>query len=339
MNEIKPCKHNGFWVSIILLAVGFSISFVLNIGMMAGAMGGGRDSSVLDQGTDDAPEFQEEWSCGTGDTKVVRIAVDGVIMRSAGAGMFGKTTDMTEDALRQIRAAQNDKDVRAILLEVNSPGGAVTPSDEIYTALKAFRASGKDRRVVVFIRDLCASGGYYISMASDYIVSEPTAIVGSIGVIMESLNWSALSQKWGVDAVTIKSGANKDLLNPFRPVNLENVAILQAMINDAYERFARIVSAGRKMPRETLAPLADGRVFSAEDARAKGMVDAIGYWDDAVKATAEQLGVKGVKVFRYKDGRGFLDKLLSAHTPEHPMARVAAELPSTRPHMMYLWRP
>lgn len=338
----KPCRHGSYWGIIVLLLAGLLVSVALNLALSAGlaVRGLAQKGAVTGTASDEFPSFSEEWSYGSGAVKVVRIALDGVIMRGvSGGGLFGEEIDPVEEVLRQIRAARNDDEVRAILFEVNSPGGAVTPSDEIYRALRDFRASREDRRIVVHVRDLCASGGYYVSVAADRIVSEPTAIVGSIGVIMEAINWHVLAEKIGVEATTIKSGANKDLMNPFRPVNSENVKILQDMVDDAYRRFAAIVADGRKMSPETLAPLADGRIFSAPAAMEAGLVDELGGWEDATRALAGLLGTETVRMVRYTDGRTFFEKMFSVRTPEHPLARWADALPSAHPRLMYLWRP
>ena len=339
----NSCRHGGFWGVIILLAVGLTCSAILNAGLAMGlaARGAGHKfASAGETAADENPEFQEEWSCGSGDTKVVRIALDGAIMRGpAGGGLFEEGLDVVQSVLQQIRAAQNDDDVRAIIMEINSPGGAVTPSDEIHRALRAFRESRADRRVLTYIRDLCASGGYYIAVASDHIVSEPTAIVGSIGVIMQMMNWHVLAEKVGVDATTIKSGPNKDLMNPFRPVDPENVQILQALVDSSYDRFLSLVAQSRKMSKDDLRPLADGRVMSPETAQTSGLIDTVGSWEDALSQTARLLEVDRVRVVRYKDGRTFFDKLFSVRAPEHPLARFADQLPVTHTGLMYLWRP
>ncbi len=323
------------WVFVGLLLLALAVSLALNAGLAAGLLldgGGGEDGG----GEDEFPQMTETWSYGGGDAKVVRIAVDGIIMRGlSGGGLLGGGEDMVESVLRQIRAATNDDDVKGILLEVDSPGGGVTPSDEIYDALKRFRASDPGRRVVVFVRDMAASGGYYVSMASDRIVAEPTAIVGSIGVIMESVNWNVLTQKIGVDATTIKAGENKDLLNPFRPVDPDHVRILQTMIDQIHGRFRSIVAEGRKMDAAKVKELADGSIFSADVAKAKGLVDEIGYWEEAVAQMAKQLEVEKVRVVRYEHGGSLFDRLLGVRAPGF-LGRLA-RMEGPRP--MFLWRP
>ncbi len=283
---------------------------------------------------DEAPELDETWSFGSGDVKVVRIPLDGVIMRAEEEGFFTARSDMVESILTQVRVAEHDPDMRAIILEVNSPGGGVTPSDEIYNALRGFRASRPDRRVVVFIRDLGASGAYYAAMAGDFIIAEPTAVVGSIGVIMQTMNFQSLSEKIGITDVTIKSGANKDMLNPFQPVNTNQVALLQKLIDEMQARFSGIVVEGRKLEPAASAGLFDGRIFSANEALDKGLIDQIGYWNDAMARTAQLLDTGALRVVRYEPQRTFFEQLIEGKSPV-----ILPNLKLRSPQFLYLWKP
>lgn len=282
---------------------------------------------------DEAPKLDETWSCGSGDIKVVRIPLDGVIMRSDEEGLFTARSDMVASILTQVNAAERDPEMRAIILEVNSPGGGVTPSDEIYNALRKFRQSRPDRRIVVFIRDLGASGAYYAAMAGDFIIAEPTAVVGSIGVIMQTMNFQGLAEKIGITDVTIKSGANKDMLNPFQAVNTNQVALLQELINEMQTRFRGIVAESRKL--DPAAPdLFDGRIFSATAALNKGLIDEVGYWNDALARTAQLLDTGSLYVIRYKPKRTFIEQLFEEKIP---VALPNLKLHS--PQFLYLWKP
>jgi protease-4 len=240
---------------------------------------------------------------------------------------------MVASILAQVRAAERDPDMRAIILEVNSPGGGVTPSDEIYNALRGFRNSRPDRRVVVFIRDLGASGAYYAAMAGDFIIAEPTAVVGSIGVIMQTMNFQGLSEKLGITDVTIKSGANKDMLNPFQAVNTNQVALLQTLIDEMQTRFRGIVAESRKLDPST-PDLFDGRIFSASDALKKGLIDEVGYWNDALACTAQLLDTGALRVVRYEPQRTFFEQLLEGKSPV-----VLPGLKLHSPQFLYLWKP
>jgi protease-4 len=308
--------------------MGLVVSLIFNSGKPAAHFDGGGD--------DEFPALTEHWSYGSGDAKVARIAVEGVIMREGEESLFGARVNKIDLILRQIKAAENDDDVRAILLEVDSPGGGITPSDEIYKALMDFRESSEERRVVVFMRDLAASGGYYVSMAGDWLIAEPTTVVGSIGVIMQALNWKDLSEKIGVRDITIKSGANKDLLNPFIDVPPEQVAILQKLIDSMYQHFLGIVQDSRPIEPDKLKELADGRVFVAKEAVELQLIDEIGYFDDAVAKTAELLGETDVRVIRYEHRATFIDLFSSIKSPGlHFPGLGRAEAP----RFMYLWSP
>lgn len=283
---------------------------------------------------DEAPKLEETWSFGSGTVKVARIQLTGVIMRTEEEGLFAARSDMVESILTQVRAAERDPEMRAIILEVNSPGGGVTPSDEIYNALCDFRSSRPDRRVVVFIRDLGASGAYYASMAGDFIIAEPTAAIGSIGVIMQTMNFQGLSEKIGITDVTIKSGANKDMLNPFQPVNSNQVALLQKLIDDMQTRFCGIVTESRDLDPAVTPELFDGRIFSASDALDKGLIDEIGYWNDALACTAQLLDAGTLRVIRYEPQRTFIEQLFQGKSPI-----VLPSLKLRSPQFLYIWKP
>ena len=283
---------------------------------------------------DEDPKLDETWSFGSGNVKVARIPLDGVIMRTEEEGFLTTRADMVASILTQVRAVERDPEMRAIILEVNSPGGGVTPSDEIYNALRGFRASRPDRRVVVFIRDLGASGAYYAAMAGDFIIAEPTAVVGSIGVIMQTMNFQGLSEKIGITDVTIKSGANKDMLNPFKPVNTNQVALLQKLIDEMQTRFSGIVTESRKLDPAVASGLFDGRIFSASDALDKGLIDQIGYWNDALARTAQLLDTGSLKVIRYEPQRTFIEQLFEGKSPV-----VLPNLKLHSPQFLYLWKP
>jgi protease-4 len=315
-------KNQKLWTTIILLSLAL-------LGMLFSRC----KPIEPEYPRDEMPKLDETWSFGSGDVKVVRIPLDGVIMRSEEGGLFSARSDMVENILTQVRVAEHDPDMRAIILEVNSPGGGVTPSDEIYNALRKFRESRPDRRIVVFIRDLGASGAYYASMAADCIIAEPTAVIGSIGVIMQSMNFQGLSEKVGIKDVTIKSGANKDMLNPFRAVDTNQVALLQTLIDEMQSRFRGIVANARKLD-PTAPDLFDGRIFSASNALDKGLIDEIGYWNDALAHTAQLLDTGALRVVRYEPQRTFFEQLIDGKT--------SIALPNLKlhsPQFLYLWKP
>lgn len=320
----------GCWIAVAIMAFLLLGSVLTNVGLTA-ALFAGASSKGDDYPVDEVPDFEEVWSYGYGDTKVIRIDLAGVIMRGRRERFFGSEPDMVESILGQIRAATIDPEVKAILLEVDSPGGSVTPSDEIYAALQNFKAEDEERVILVFIRDLGASGAYYAAMAGDYIMAEPTAIVGSVGVIMQTLNLKGLGDKLGLSSVTIASGANKDMLNPFKDVNPVHMAMLQELVDGMQNRFASIVMESRGMESRDLL---DGRVFSASQAVEKNFIDEVGYWQDAMDKLTFLLDVDDVYLVRYQQPRSFFESLMSSKLPHLPDFNAMEP-----PRFMYVWNP
>ena len=215
----------------------------------------------------------------------------------------------------------------------------MTSSDEIYRELLAFRQSAEGRKVVVFVRNMAASGAYYVSAPADWIVAEPTAILGSIGVIMQTLNFKGLSEKIGITDTTIKSVTNKDLLNPFRDVQPAQVALLQTIVDDMHRRFFHIVQTSRKIDPAKLKQLADGRIFTADVALKNGFIDQIGYWDDAIAKLSELLGQDSVKIVRYERKPEFFEMLSEIRSPLSSPLSLAHLSEAGTPRFMYLWKP
>ena len=336
MSATRRCRHWPFWVVILFLAVVLGVSLLINLA----AVGVLTESSVATpshdgEGEDEFPQFAETHSYGAGTTKVARIWYTGILTRELDGGWLG-TMDPVEDCLRQIRAARQDEDVAAIILEVDSPGGEVTAADEIYRELTLFKDSREDRKLVVLVHDLAASGGYYISVPADQIIAQPTALIGSIGVIMQTLNIQGLSEKIGVTDTTIKSGKNKDLLNPFHPVDPEQVALLQESVDAMYDRFVGLVAKGRSLKKSDVRPLADGRLFTADEALTHKLIDGIGYWDEALDTTAKLLGVKDLYVITYETKQSFFELLLSAKSPLPSLRSLLTS--ASIPRRQYLWQ-
>lgn len=262
---------------------------------------------TYEMGEDEYPNLIETWSSGQGDVKVVRIPVEGMIMLGESSWYAGNANT----ALRSIRRATHDPEVEGLILEVNSGGGGITDSDIIYKALLDFKKEQEGRVIVTVMGDVAASGAYYIALASDFIMAHPTTLTGSIGVIMQSYNVKELAAKLGVQDVTIKSGANKDLLNPFEEVKPEQREILQKVISSMYDRFVSLVVLHRNLPKETVLPLADGRVFAADEALKLKLIDGLGYSEDGRAKIAELLEADEVKVFRYDEQVTLMDLFAS----------------------------
>lgn len=219
------------------------------------------------------------------------IYIEGVITsgRTQG-GVFGGEAG-SGDLLDQIRRAREDVNIKAVLLRINSPGGSAAASQEIGDEIERLKQAGK--KVIVSMGDVAASGGYWIAAKADKIIANPATMTGSIGVIMETANLQKLYDKIGIRQETIKSGPYKDIGSSSRPMTVEERAILQGMVNDIYEQFVDVVAKGRKLNRDKVKKLADGRIFTGRQAKELGLVDKLGNYYDAVRITGEMAGIKG----------------------------------------------
>ncbi|NIS60822.1 MAG: signal peptide peptidase SppA [Proteobacteria bacterium] len=226
--------------------------------------------------------FGEEKGFTLGD-KIAVVDVKGVITSSRGI-------------VEEIERLKEDDDVKAIILRINSPGGGVGPSQEIYR--EVLRAKEK-KKVIASMESVAASGGYYVACASDAIVANPGTITGSIGVVMEFSNIEDLLEKIGLRSYVIKSGKHKDIGSPLRKMTPEEEKILQGVIDSVHSQFVRAVAEGRNMEESTVRQIADGRIFSGEQAKELGLVDRLGSLQDAIEIAAEMIGMKGKPVVIY----------------------------------------
>lgn len=292
----------------ILLALGLLLSLFLNLTLIGAKSGRGAPGT----GPSRPDPLAEKWIEGEGEDKVCLVELEGVIMDEVRSqGVFGATERPVERIKRELEAAAKDDRVKAVLFSVDSPGGAVTTSDEIWHLFMDWRARTK-KPVVVWMGGLCASGGYYVSMAADEVWASPTTITGSIGVIMQTFNMAGLLKRFDVESVTIKSGANKDLMNPFKPINPEHLGILGAMVDEMYAKFVGKVVLGRKsagLSEEVVKKLADGRIYTADQALQAKLVDRVGYREEAFGAAKARAGVKEATLFRYQKAPGLLEIL------------------------------
>jgi protease-4 len=195
------------------------------------------------------------------------------------------------DTVDQVRAYRKDSRVRALVLRVDSPGGGVVASQELYDALVDFKTSGKP--VITSMGTVAASGGYYISAPSNLIVANPGTLTGSIGVIMSLANVQKLMDKLGVSAVTLKAGAHKDMGSPFRELTDEERALLQGVMDDIHDQFIQAVADGRGKSADEIRAVADGRIFTGRQAVTAGLVDELGDLEKAIQRAGELAGIQG----------------------------------------------
>lgn len=243
--------------------------------------------------------LQEKTVQGTAADKILMIDVSGVITEGATGSSFGVNEDMVARIKEELTLAAEDTHIKALLVRINSPGGTVTASDVIHHEITQFKTKRKIP-VVAAIMDVGASGGYYVAAGADLIVAHPTSVTGSVGVIMLRVNAEGLLQKIGVETEAIKSGAKKDIGSPFRQMTEEERALFQTMIDGFQARFLAIVAQGRgALPADRLKTLADGRVLTGPQALDMGLVDQIGYLDDAIAIATAAAGLKEARVVLY----------------------------------------
>jgi len=214
-----------------------------------------------------------------GGDKVAVIRIEGIILDS-------------RETIEELRHYRDNPSVKAIVLRIDSPGGAVVPSQEIFAEVRKTRAEGKIK-LVTSMGNVAASGGYYIAAATDRIVANPGTLTGSIGVIMELANVKGLLEKVGVQSVVIKSGRHKDIASPFRAMTPEDRALLQTVLDDVHAQFIDAVATGRSLQPEQVKTLADGRIFTGKQAQTVNLVDELGDLHDAIQLAARLVGISG----------------------------------------------
>jgi protease-4 len=231
-----------------------------------------------------------------GDEKVAIVEIKGVII------------DPQPVVEKLIKFRKNEQ-VKAIVLRIDSPGGGVGPAQEIHAEVKKVQ---REKKVLVSMGSVAASGGYYIACAADRILANPGSITGSIGVIVESLNVEELFRKLGLRSTVIKSGKHKDIASPMRKMTPEEKKLLQGVLDSVHEQFIRAVAEGRNLPLEKVRSLADGRIFSGDQAKTLGLVDELGNLQDTIALAAKMAGIKGEPEVIYPEKKRFslLDLLL-----------------------------
>jgi protease IV len=242
----------------------------------------------------------------------------------------------SKDFIDQLKEYGNRPSVKIVLLHLNTPGGGVAASQEIYQAVKKFRAESH-KKVVVSMSSVAASGGYYVACAADRIFANPGTITGSIGVIAEWLNYGDLLRWAKMESIVIKSGAFKDAGSPTRQLTDAEKAYFQSLIDNMYVQFVSAVAGARKMDEATVRKLADGRVFTGQEAVKNGLVDEIGSFQDAVAAAAKMAGISGEPrlVSPPKKTFSLLETLLGE---SRSAALLKADQSESNIRFQYLWR-
>ncbi len=327
--EIKQRpKKSGwriFWNIILVLSI------LMNIFLFIGLIG----TAILATGSGDffaaRDGYTEEILVeGNRSNKIVVIRIEGII-----------DGDLSKNVCKQIKAAKEDKAVKALIVRTITPGGMVSSSDQIYHEIVNFRkATG--RPVVAFMQTVAASGGYYTSVACDRIVAEPTVITGSIGVILSHMVLKdLLEEKLGISPVVVKSGRKKDWPSLFSETTEEQKEYLaEKLIGPAFERFVGLVAEGRKekLSEEEVRELADGSIFGAVEALEKALIDEVGYIDEAIAATEKLARIRNAHVVEYS--RPFsLSMLLASQGKSKSVWEIDKNMlqKMAAPQLLYLW--
>jgi len=282
--------------------------------------------------------WEEEVVTGKGRDRIALIPVEGTISESPG-GLWSDTIDF-EGILSQLQQAMEDDSVKAVILRINSPGGEVVASDEIYRAIKRVQEQGKP--VVASMGGTAASGGYYIATAADWILANPNTLTGSIGVIFTLPNYEGVADLIGYKVNVIQSGAMKDMGNPWREMRPDEKEVFQKLVDETYGRFVDLVAKERGMPREKVLTLADGRIYTGQQAKDLGLVDELGTLDDAFAEAKRLAGLEEAQLIRYVyPSMGWFDLAggLFGRARE-PLTDWKSLLPlPTEPRLMYLFQP
>lgn len=254
---------------------------------------------------------------------------------------FKISKDMLKTIKKDLDTAKNRDAIKAVLLDINSPGGEVTASDIIYHQIENFKKeTGKP--VVAIFGTLGASGAYYVSCAADYILAHPTSIVGSIGVIMQGINFEKLAKTIGVKAVVLKSKRTpkKDILSPMREMTESEKKMLIGIVDSIYDRFVSIVAKSRKKTVKEITKIADGGIYNADTAKKLGLIDEIGYREDAINAACKLAKIKSAMLVKRSTKKSFSEILSDLAEMQSGMPTFMNNLKkmseeATSPKMLY----
>jgi len=290
----KEIAHIKFW--LILLCIVFTGSMLSGIYLIANN-GAPITQPQIEENKEKVSAKKFFKSAAKEGAAVVKIR--GMISESAESNAFSSKQNASSIAYR-IRELADKKEIKGLLLDINSPGGTVAAVQDIYNALNYFRSKGKP--VVALMRDVAASGGFYIAMAADKIIAQPGTMTGSIGVIMQTTNAQELLKKIGVDMNSVKSGKNKDIGAYYKDLDPEQKILLQEMIDETYLQFFNVVKKGRPNMDENLMMLyADGRIFTGAKAQALGFIDDLGGEEKAKEYLSQLTGIKDIKILNQKN--------------------------------------
>lgn len=290
------------WLALGIAAMLFLVSTIVNFTSALLS----RNFSNLFEGmaSGESMLLEEVVESGNPLKKIALLEVNGTILDTGTSSIFASGGYVHQDFMEQLNHVKNDDLVKAIILRINSPGGGVNESAEIYDKIMEIKEE-TEKPIYVSMGSMAASGGYYIAAPADKIFASKETITGSIGVIMQGYNFSELAEKIGIDVVTIKSGPYKDIFSEFREMTEEEKQILHSMMENSYNEFVRIIAVGRNMPESKVRELADGRIYDGYQAKEVGLIDEFGYQEDVIKQLREDFDLQDAQVVRYSPNFGF----------------------------------
>lgn len=329
------------WIALVAAAILLGISLVINsaFALFQTNLETGL-SDIVAPGDSGYSEYVIEE--GNLDSRIAVLNVEGVIQDTGeAASLFGSSGYNHSFFMEQLEQVKKDDSVKAIVLKVNSPGGGVVESAEIYDKIKEIQDETK-KPMYVSMGATAASGGYYISAPAEKIFVNEETLTGSIGVIMESVNYGELAKKYGVDFVTIKSGPYKDIMSPTREMTDDERDLLQGMLNESYESFVDIIEEGRGMSEKEVKKFADGRIMSGRQAVEIGLADDFGFEEDVIANLKKDYDLGDAEVFEYGVSEGWgsllsmkMNSFLGNDVETKLLGKLFSEYNS--PRMMYLY--
>lgn len=332
------------WAALIIAAALLFFSLIVNIStsalfsseeesdLFSGLLGTGNETFV--------EEVMEE---GSGLDKIAVLSVDGTILADSSSSLLSSGGYDHESFLAQLDFAAEDEAVAGIVIYVNSPGGGVVESRQIYDKIRQIKQE-TEKPIYISMGGMAASGGYYISAPADKIFALEETWTGSLGVIMSSVNFSQLLENIGVESVTIKSGEYKDIMSSTREMTEEEQQIMQTLNDNAYNRFVQVIAEGRGMTEEEVRKIADGRIYDGIQAKEIGLIDEFGYLEDVTAAMKTDLGIEDAQVVRYTTSGEFNFSQFFSATMQN-LSGESSELSdlmqtltqSNSPRLMYLY--
>ncbi|MGE7605138.1 signal peptide peptidase SppA [Peribacillus frigoritolerans] len=326
------------WAALGIAAVLFFVSIAVGA---ATTLFTADTENIIDELFASESAFYEEVIEGDDFSNVIAVFdVEGTIQDTGEASLLSSTTYNHRAFMDKLKMAEENDDIKGIILRVNSPGGGVVESAEIYEKILDIKKVKKP--VYVSMGSMAASGGYYISAPADKIYASPETMTGSLGVIMQGYNYEKLAKKYGVEFQTIKSGPHKDIMSPTREMTGEEREILQDMIDNSYDQFVKIIADGRGMTEKEVREIADGRIYDGRQAKENHLIDDFGHLDDVIAAMKTDIGKEDAQVIRYTDEVGFgslfsmgAQKMLGNDVETAVLTKILSS--SNSPRLMYLY--